>query len=176
MTSRSEQTQSSEIGSDWYARAMLQSRGHVRTVRRLSAGSLLVLVVVFVGCSMSSSPSSATARSACSTGPAYAADAGFPTEVDSTQYPQCVSRCGQVDKSGAAAPGFLPIEAVPSGTCEIEAERCSISVQYLCTSGTPGRVDNLRCACESGTWRCVYVAQGAGICPPASPPSDGGTD
>jgi hypothetical protein len=131
--------------------------------------SIFLVTLVVAACSgTTKSTPTAQARSACSTGPEYAPNATFPTEEDSTEYPQCTPRCGQ-DGSN-----LFPLAALPSGACDVEGERCSMQIKYVCAENTPpARVDRMRCACSSNAWSCVYVAQGGGICPPKTQPEGG---
>jgi hypothetical protein len=100
-------------------------------------------------------------RSACSTGPDYPEDFVFPSEpVDpnENEYPSCLPRCGltaQVTRG-----------SLPSGACEVEGERCHASLSYFCgtTSGGLGRLDGMRCTCTDGSWRCVIITMGGGVC------------
>lgn len=103
----------------------------------------------------------------------------FPTEEDQTAYPACAARC----VAGRSPPAPQSLEALPSGACTVEGERCGMGLQYFCPPDgvVLGRVDLMRCTCTSGSWSCVTAIQGAGICAGASPDgggvaSDGGSD
>lgn len=98
-------------------------------------------------------------RSPCSSGPDYPPDASFPTVTEeSSGYPECVPRCG------ASRP--FTLNALPSGACGVDGERCRMDVNTFCPpDGRLGRVDAMRCICSSGAWSCAITSQGGGICP-----------
>lgn len=147
---------------------MTKNMDWVLRARALAGLSLLVVA----SCSTSSSAS----RSACSTGPDYDPNVTFPVEDDQTVYPTCLDRC----VAGRPAPQPRTLQTLPSGACEVEGERCSVTVQYFCAPNatSPGRVDGMRCSCTSGSWRCVTTSQGAGTCGQDSGlgPLDSGSD
>lgn len=130
-------------------------------------GSVVLALLLVGGCSNSSK---APSRSSCSVGPDYPAGTVFPNEYDESTYPDCALRCSP----GRASPKPQSLEALPSGSCDVEGERCGMLIQYFCPPDQAilGRVDRMRCSCTSGSWTCVTALQGAGLCPPLA--SDSG--
>lgn len=103
----------------------------------------------------------AAAIDTCSTGRAYDATTQFPTDEENNPLPTCIPRCGAVSHDG-----FYQIDALPSGACAVEGKQCAMGIHFTCANPSAfGHVDDMRCECESGQWRCVISVAGAGACP-----------
>lgn len=108
-------------------------------------------------------------RSTCSTGPAYTISTQFaiedcPPHCHATQ-PECVPRC---DYSRGKYMAEYWMDALPSGSCLYEGERCSMGAWELCDvcNGlpSPGALNGYECACTAGEWRCIITAKGGSTC------------
>lgn len=142
-----------------------------------SIGAWMVAAAVVYGCSSCASTRPERAgRSACSEGPEYLS-AAFPIEdpaSDESSLPVCIPRCGTSIDGGQ---GFYLLSALPSGSCDIEGERCRMPVSTICCNGLLGKVDGMRCACVARSWQCVMTSPGLGgcrSCSDAAGAADGG--
>lgn len=110
------------------------------------------------------------APSPCSTGPAYDYRTQFQFETrDRTYCRRCTPRCG-VTVTGTSGTAIYPIEALPSGQCQVENETCSMAGSVTCCDGSQGPVDGFKCRCIKGAWTCTIIDQGTAGCNPC----DGG--
>ena len=103
-------------------------------------------------------------RSPCSTGAPYETTANFPfVDVDGgATEPTCIPRCGAV--RGSPDPVF-GIDALPSGTCEVEGEVCKLGAREKCPPpNTRGPLTVFRCSCVNGAWTCGVLFRGASGC------------
>lgn len=119
---------------------------------------------------------STTAAAPCSTGPAYDDKTKFPIDNNDQEVCRlCTARCG-VSISGTIPTAAYPLEALPSGSCSVDGETCSMGGSVTCHCGMQGPVNEYKCRCQSGQWSCKIVVQGSAGC--ACPPDggDGGTD
>lgn len=82
-------------------------------------------------------------------------------DPSSLTHGRCTPRYG----ASTGRNGFYRVEDLPSGTCTA-SEPCDMAAEQVC--GCPsiqGPVSSFRCTCTSGQWKCIVLAQGAGICP-----------
>ncbi len=103
------------------------------------------------------------ARSDCSTGPAYDASMVFVVQ-DDAEAPDlldCIPRCA--DKLGFMN-GHYSLAALPSGSCSVAHETCSMIAEVDCPCPSKGPVDGFVCFCEDGLWRCVIGAPAGSGC------------
>lgn len=137
-----------------------------------------------VACSSSdddkASSTTPTHATTCSNGTPYASDA-TPKPVPSTvtrnpSAPTCVAHCGE---EGVVIEGSTfsaaPIDALPSGTCTA-GDNCTMNAGNYEVCGANKVACNLStfyCDCESGSWICYTVNQGANSCTTCN--ADGGT-
>ena len=121
------------------------------------------------------------ARSACSTGPAYAFETEFPsTETVDSSLPECVPRCENGDKRSGysmAASAWL-LAALPRGASSEPGAPCQMAaVRYrVCPSGETSMCSYTpyECRCEGGNWRCYSGPPGASACTCTQPVDAGG--
>lgn len=109
-------------------------------------------------------------RSGCSTGEPYPPyDTRFPYVAG--DYPPgapfCLPRCAY---DQGARPTLdtdrYYVDAVPSGACSVEAERCFMPVQVVCACGVFGPRSTLRCDCVNGLWSCAVTGDPSStVCP-----------
>lgn len=119
---------------------------------------VFTVTVCVASCSTANSAGTAP-RSPCSSGPDYPPGGSFRVEADDTLYPDCIARCAWT----TAGPPTL--QALPSGHCSVDGERCKMWVNYFCPpDGRLGRVDQMRCSCTAGAWDCVVTGPGGGTC------------
>jgi len=127
--------------------------------------SLGVGAAVVIACS---SESNHSVR--CSEGAPWSATneppSGAPT---SAKLRECVPRCGAealyVSHNGAS---IRAVEALPSGACEFEEDRCAMSASYATTCADGRTVGcaptGFECVCEKETWRCTTTIRSASAC------------
>lgn len=121
-----------------------------------------------------SSDGSSSTPNACSTGAPYTNTSPPPYRASSassapSSLPECTPRCGATQKYQGVGVSSYGLESLPSGACTRE-ETCRMGAGGTQTCpGQPTQACNLslyECACAGGTWSCVTVSQGMGLCAP----------
>lgn len=84
--------------------------------------------------------------------------------------PECTPRCGETKlASGGPWSPEYGIEALPTGTCQYEGDRCRITAGNTQTCGADTHTCNdseFECECENALWQCYSTSQGTGACGP----------
>lgn len=117
----------------------------------------------------------------CSTGLAWGTEREYPPAAagpaEYRDVPDCVPRCGAerlVPFMGAKIHG---VEALPSGACPSDDERCGMVAGTTSTCGGEKIAcdsSTFECLCNDGAWRCYVGARGTGTCGPCADASTGG--
>lgn len=90
---------------------------------------------------------------------------GGATDGGDTQLNSCVAR-----SDASVDPPTLTSAALPSGVCNPTTDfDCQLLIEDPCNCPPyKGRIDQTRCDCRDGSWRCYVIGPGGSYCPSQS--------